>query len=187
MIQLFTSSIWNKDISYGQYNRKSTTSINGQLLIIWSWMSKRQRSSPCHFWRPSPRSNHWPTITDLSRWCIPQSYWVFNYLQISNGIHISITCVPRQVSVCSPWECWNVMVRVHPRNLRSVYCYFIRPVLEYACPVWHSSLPSFLSDQVEHIQRRATKVICPSLSNNQRLTELELPTLFDRVVMQVLL
>ena len=69
---------------------------------------------------------------------------------------------------------------VHPRNLRSVYCYFIRPVLEYACPVWHSSLPSCLSDQVEHIQRRATKVICPSLSYSQSLTELELPTLFDR-------
>ena len=69
---------------------------------------------------------------------------------------------------------------VHPRDLRSVYCYFIRPVLEYACPVWHSSLPSYLSDQVEHIQRRATKVICPSLSYSQSLTELALPTLFDR-------
>jgi hypothetical protein len=61
---------------------------------------------------------------------------------------------------------------VHPRDLRSVYCYFIQPVLEYACPVWHSSLPSFLSDQVEHLQRRATKVICPSLSYSQSLTEL---------------
>jgi hypothetical protein len=69
---------------------------------------------------------------------------------------------------------------VHPRDLRSVYCYFTRPVLEYACPVWHSSLPSYLSDQVEHIQRRATKVICPSLSYSQSLTELALPTLFDR-------
>jgi hypothetical protein len=25
---------------------------------------------------------------------------------------------------------------VHPRDLRLVYFYFIRPVLEYACPVW---------------------------------------------------
>jgi hypothetical protein len=47
-------------------------------------------------------------------------------------------------------------------------------------PVWHSSLPSFQSDQVEHIQRRATKVICPSLSYSQSLTEFELPTLFNR-------
>lgn len=69
---------------------------------------------------------------------------------------------------------------VHPRDLRSVYCYFIRPVLEYACPVWHSSLPLFLKDQVEHIQRRAAKIICPNLSYCESLEKLELPTLLDR-------
>ena len=42
---------------------------------------------------------------------------------------------------------------VQSRDLRLVYCSFIRPFVEYACLVWHSSLPLFLSDQVEHIQR----------------------------------
>ena len=69
---------------------------------------------------------------------------------------------------------------VQSRDLRLVYCSFIRPVVEYACPVWHSSLPLFLSDQVEHIQRRAVKIICPYLSYSESLEELELPTLVER-------
>ncbi|CAB4001956.1 Hypothetical predicted protein [Paramuricea clavata] len=44
---------------------------------------------------------------------------------------------------------------VQPSDLRTVYCSFIRPVLEYACPVWHTSLPKFLTDELEHIQRCA--------------------------------
>ena len=31
----------------------------------------------------------------------------------------------------------------------------IRPVLEYACHVWHSHLPKYLSDSIETIQKRA--------------------------------
>ncbi len=31
----------------------------------------------------------------------------------------------------------------------------IRPILEYSCKVWHHSLPQYLSDQIERIQRRA--------------------------------
>ena len=69
---------------------------------------------------------------------------------------------------------------VPSKDLRSVYCSFIRPVLEYACPVWHSSLTSKLDDEVEKIQRRAIRIICPRLSYAAGLVELKLPTLFDR-------
>jgi hypothetical protein len=69
---------------------------------------------------------------------IPQSYWVFNYLQISNGIHISITCVPRQVSVCSPWECWNVMVSIHEI---SVQCIVTSSDLFWSTLVRYGTLP----------------------------------------------
>ena len=69
---------------------------------------------------------------------------------------------------------------VPPSDLRSVYSYFIRPVLEYACPVWHSSLTLSLRDEVEDIQRRAVRIIHPHLSYSQGLQELNLPTLFDR-------
>ena len=66
--------------------------------------------------------------------------------------------------------------------LRSVYVCFVRPVLEYACPLWHSSLTSSLHDDLEQIQRRATKIMLPSLSYNERLSELGLPTLHERRV-----
>ena len=65
-------------------------------------------------------------------------------------------------------------------DLRSVYSYFIRPVLEYACPVWHTSLSLPLRDDVEDIQRRAIRIIYPHLSYSQGLQELNLSTLFDR-------
>ena len=54
---------------------------------------------------------------------------------------------------------------VPPSDLRSVYSYFIRLVLEYACPVWHTSLSSSLRDDVEGIQRRAIRIIYPHLSS----------------------
>ena len=69
---------------------------------------------------------------------------------------------------------------VPPSDLPSVYSYFIRPVLVYACPVWHASLSSSLRDDVEGIQRRAIRIIYPHLSYSQGLQELNLPTLFDR-------
>ena len=39
--------------------------------------------------------------------------------------------------------------------LISTYCTHIRPIVEYACQVWHYGLPQYLSDQVEKIQKRA--------------------------------
>ena len=51
---------------------------------------------------------------------------------------------------------------VSAKHLRSVYVCFVRPVLEYASPVWHSSLTSSLHDDLEQIQRRATKIMLPS-------------------------
>ena len=37
----------------------------------------------------------------------------------------------------------------------------IRPILEYSCEVWHHSLPQYLGDQIERIQRRALRIIFP--------------------------
>ena len=38
-------------------------------------------------------------------------------------------------------------------NMFSVYVSMVRPVLEYACPVWHTNLPQYLSDNVVVIKR----------------------------------
>jgi len=44
-------------------------------------------------------------------------------------------------------------------DLLSYYRTVIRPVAEYACQVWHSSLTSCQSQQIEQLQRRAIKII----------------------------
>ena len=69
---------------------------------------------------------------------------------------------------------------VQPTDLKSVFCYFIRPLLEYACPIWHSSLTAQLKDQLEDTQRRALRIIYPQMSYNDSLKELNLPTFYER-------
>ena len=39
------------------------------------------------------------------------------------------------------------------KDLVSVYVSLVRPVLEYACPVRHTNLPQYLSDNIEVIQK----------------------------------
>ena len=46
------------------------------------------------------------------------------------------------------------------KDLVSVYVSVVRPD---ACPVWHTNLPQYLSDNIEVIQKRALKCIFPGL------------------------
>jgi len=66
------------------------------------------------------------------------------------------------------------------KDLIIVYCAFIRPVLEYASPVWHFSLTQSLSDQIEHIQKRTIKIAFPEDSYSTSLEMANLPTLYQR-------
>ena len=52
-------------------------------------------------------------------------------------------------------------------DLLRVYVSVIRPVLEYACPVWHTSLPMYLSDHIETIQKRCLRTIFPGYSYDE--------------------
>ena len=45
------------------------------------------------------------------------------------------------------------------QDIVSVYCAVIRPVLEYASPVWHCGLTGVLSDEIERIQRRCLRYL----------------------------
>ena len=49
-------------------------------------------------------------------------------------------------------------------DLLAFYGSVIRPVLEYACPVWHTSLAVADYAKIESIQRRAMRIIEPELS-----------------------
>jgi len=56
-----------------------------------------------------------------------------------------------------------------PDNLLYFYVMAIRPVLEYACPVWHSSLTAAQTKTLESLQRREMRIIFPE---NYYLTSL---------------
>ena len=60
------------------------------------------------------------------------------------------------------------------------YCRSIRSVLEYACQVVHFSLPSYLSEELERIQKRAWRIIFPYASYNSALKEAGIPSLYGR-------
>ena len=48
---------------------------------------------------------------------------------------------------------------VSSTDIHQVYISIIRPLLEYACEVWHPGLTGQLSQQIEHIQKRAFRII----------------------------
>ena len=48
---------------------------------------------------------------------------------------------------------------VNETDLVTIYISVVRPVVEYACPVWSTNLPVYLSDNIEIIQKRAVRAI----------------------------
>ena len=56
----------------------------------------------------------------------------------------------------------------------------IRPVLEYACQVWHPGLTAAHRKQLESIQKRALSMIYPDSSYETALTVLDMNTLDTR-------
>ena len=61
-----------------------------------------------------------------------------------------------------------------------VYLTTVRPVLEYAVPVWQA-IPGFLSDIIESVQKRALKIIYPAAETYSEALHLaNLSTLSDR-------
>lgn len=66
---------------------------------------------------------------------------------------------------------------LEPREPTQFFCTCIRPILEYSCPVYHNSLPAFLSHDLEAIQKRAMRIIYSPCSYQQALVMAELPLL----------
>ena len=67
-------------------------------------------------------------------------------------------------------------------DLVTIYASHIRPILEYASPVWSSSITCQQSEKVERVQRRVTKIILgfTPLTYDERLESLNLPSLQAR-------
>jgi hypothetical protein len=56
----------------------------------------------------------------------------------------------------------------------------IRPILEYSCEIWHHSLPQYLSDQIERIQRRVLRIIFPDCCYDIAMDRAGVVSLFIR-------
>ena len=69
---------------------------------------------------------------------------------------------------------------VNQADLVTIYISVVRPVVEYACPVWHTNLPIYLSDNIEMIQKRAVRAIFPGMSYVDILNHIHLSTLKER-------
>ena len=50
---------------------------------------------------------------------------------------------------------------VPAEDLLEIYFATIRSMLEYCCVVWHNTLPSYLANQLERVQKRALRIISP--------------------------
>ena len=50
---------------------------------------------------------------------------------------------------------------IRQTDLVNVYVSVVRPVLEYACPVWHTNLTKYLSDNIEMIQKKSIEIYIP--------------------------
>ena len=59
-----------------------------------------------------------------------------------------------------------------PRDdLRTFYTSVIRSVVEYGAQIWHGSLTEEQSRDIERIQKRAMKVMCPDRTYEQALIQ----------------
>ena len=66
-----------------------------------------------------------------------------------------------------------------PQDLVAFYCACVRSSLDYACAVFHFSLPQYLQTELERIQKRALFTIYPGLSYAEALVEAGIESIQD--------
>jgi hypothetical protein len=49
--------------------------------------------------------------------------------------------------------------KIPAKEILNFYCCCVRPVLEYACEVFHFALPKYLSDNIERVQTTGRSVL----------------------------
>ena len=65
-------------------------------------------------------------------------------------------------------------------DLKTFYISAIGSILEYGTKIWHGSLTEEQSKDIERIQRRGMKIICPEKTYEQALIECGMETLENR-------
>ena len=104
------------------------------------------------------------------------------------GVHVSsdlkwnvhISYIVAKASKRFYFLCLLKRAGVNQQSMLTVYTTCIRSVLEYGCQVWNFNAPQCLSEEVERVQKRALRLICPHLSYSRALEQTQLPTLAQR-------
>ena len=85
------------------------------------------------------------------------------YVHKHNALYSYAVCTLFPKFARSPfdWKFMSTLKRagVPCAQLQHFYVAVIRPILEYAAPVWHHLLTNCQSDQIEAIQKRAINII----------------------------
>ena len=71
-------------------------------------------------------------------------------------------------------------VNIQAKDLLTFYITCVRPVAEYACPVFHNALPAYLSAELKKLQKHATRIIFPFMPYKVALATAVLPSMYER-------
>ena len=69
--------------------------------------------------------------------------------------------------------------RIPQKDLCLFYITCVRSVIDYAAPVFHYALPAYLLQELERVQKRAMRIICPGIEYQQALAQMSLPTVAE--------
>ena len=69
--------------------------------------------------------------------------------------------------------------RVPQKDLCPFYITCVRSVIDYTAPVFHHALQAYLSQELERVQKRAMRIICPGIEYQQALALMSLPTVAE--------
>lgn len=103
-------------------------------------------------------------------------------LNISSDLrwNCHVTEISKKVSVRLYFLRQLKRANIAAKELLTFYTTCIRPIMEYACPVFHNALPLYLSDELECLQKRAMRIIFPFVAYNDALIACNLDILSDR-------
>ena len=66
------------------------------------------------------------------------------------------------------------------QDLKAFYMAVVRSTLEYCAQIWHGNLTKEQSTDIERVQKRALRIICPGLTYEEALLDCNLKTLKAR-------
>ena len=103
-------------------------------------------------------------------------------IRITNDLkwNTHISEIVKKVSTTLFFLCQLKRTKICTKDLLTFYLTCVRPVMEYACPVFHDSLPNYLCEDLEKLQKRALHIIFPTLPYAEALVEAGVDSLFNR-------